>query len=56
MMKGTVGGMNNVHMEGEEELEGQSIRGSDVTVVEAEGRREEESGRRDLNSDGLAQV
>jgi len=52
-----VEGMNNVRMEGEEELEGQSIQGSDVAEAEAEEvRREEESGRRDLNSDGLAQV
>ena len=57
MMEGTVEGMNNVRTEREEELEDRSIRDSDATeAVEEEGRQEEESDRRDLNSDDLAQV
>lgn len=56
-MEGTVVGMNNVRTGAEEELEDRSIRDSDaVDAVAEEGRQEEGSGRRDLNSDDLVQV
>lgn len=59
MTEGTVEDMGNVRMEHEEELEDRSIRDIDAEeAVAEEGRQgeEEESGRRDLNSDDLAQV
>jgi len=56
MMEGTVAGMDNVRTEGEEELEDRSIRDSDAVGAVAEGQQAEESGRRDSNSDDLAQV
>ena len=57
MMEGTVAGMNNVRTVGEEELEDRSIRDSGaVAAVAEEGQQEEGNGRRDSNSDDLAQV
>ena len=58
MMEGTVEGMDNVRMKGEEGLEGRSIRNSgvgDAAVVEEE-QQEGKGDRQDFGSDDLAQA